>query len=232
MNRLGWIIFAAVAVLLIGGLVVYSRLSNPGANVSTVDEKTLLAASDTSGQIADRSFGKPDSKVILIEYGDFQCPSCGGAYPQIKEITEEYSDRILFIFRNFPLASIHPNARAAAAAVEAAGLQGKYWEMNNLMFENQDNWGTLNGTQRTETFRGYAESLNLDTKKFLEDVASENVTRKISFDQALGKKAGVSATPTFFLNGEKVNEEISNNVVQGDGAKLKDALNKALDSNT
>lgn len=228
MNRVGWIVFAAVIVLLIGGLVVYSRVTNPGANVSNVDEKAFVAASDANGQIADRTIGKADSKVILIEYGDFQCPSCGGAHPQIKEITEEYSDRILFIFRNFPLTSIHPNARAAAAAAEAAGLQGKYWEMHNLVFESQDDWGNLNTSQRTETFRSYAQSLNLDTEKFMTDVASENVNRKISFDQALGKKAGASATPTFYLNGEKLNEEISNNIVQSDGAKLKEALDKAL----
>lgn len=228
MNRVGWIIFGAVIVLLLGGLVLWSRLSNPSIDVSSVDANAVIAASEQNGQIADHVFGKADSKVVLIEYGDFQCPSCGNAHPQIKEVTEEYDDRVAFIFRNFPLTTIHPNARAASAAVEAAGLQGKYWEMHNLVFESQSAWQGLTGTARTDAFIGYAQGLSLDISKFTTDLSSDSVNQKISFDQAIAKKLGINATPTFYLNGEKLNDADSSAIVQGDSDKLRALLDAAL----
>jgi protein-disulfide isomerase len=228
MSKLAWIIFGSVIVLILGGLVVYSRLNSPSANVSSIDHNSIVAASDANGQIADHTFGNTDSKVVLIEYGDFQCPSCGGAHPQIKEITEEYKDKILFIFRNFPLTTIHPNARAASGAVEAAGLQGKYWEMHNLVFESLDEWNTLTGQERTDMFASYALSLELDKDRFIADMAASSINQKISFDQALGKKAAVDATPTFFLNGEQLPADVASSVVQGDTSKLKALLDSKL----
>jgi protein-disulfide isomerase len=227
-NRIGWIIFSAIIVLGLGALIVYSRLSNPSADVASVDSNSIIAASDQNGQIGDHTLGKTDSKVVLIEYGDFQCPSCGGAHPQIKEIMEEYGDRVLFIFRNFPLTSIHPNARAAAGAVEAAGLQGKYWEMHNLVFERQSDWSNLSGTERTARFTAYAEELGLDKDKFVTDLSDEAINVKISFDQALGRKADVNATPSFYLNGEKLDTATANATVQGSSTELKALLDKKL----
>jgi protein-disulfide isomerase len=214
--------------LILGALVIYSRLSNPSADVSNINSNAIAVASDQNGQIADHTFGKTDSKVILIEYGDFQCPSCGGAHPQIKELTESYKDQILFIFRNFPLTTIHPNARASSAAAESAGLQGKYWEMHNLIFENQDAWNTLVGQARTDKFTEYAVSLGIDKDKFLEGLSAKSVNQKISFDQALGKKDAVDSTPTFFLNGEKISDEVSSSTVQGDSSKLKALIDSLL----
>jgi len=227
-SRIGWIIFGAIIVLFLGGLVIYQRSTNPPLNVSDVNTNAVIAASDQNGQIADHVFGINDSKVVLIEYGDFQCPSCGNAHPKIKEITEAYKDRITFIFRNFPLTANHPNARAASGAVEAAGLQGKYWEMHDLVFESQNEWSGLAGEARTNKFTDYAISIGLDKDKFLTDVASADVNKKISFDQALGKKVNVSGTPTFVLNGEKVSTEISNDIVQSNGDQLKAAIDKLL----
>ena len=228
MSKAAWIIFGSIVVLILGGLVVYSRLNSPSANVSSADNNSIIAASDQNGQIADHTFGKTDSKVILVEYGDFQCVSCAGAHPQITEITEEYKDRILFIFRNFPLTTIHPNARASSAAVEAAGLEGKYWEMHNLVFETQSEWSSLVGTARTDKFAEYAVSLGLNKDTFVENLASKDINQKISFDQALGKKVKVEATPTFFLNGEKLTDEVSSNTVRGDTAPLKALLDAKL----
>jgi protein-disulfide isomerase len=229
MNKIAWIIFGAAIVILIGGLVIWSRINNPGIDVSAVNTDAVISASQQNGQIADHTFGKTDSKVVLVEYGDFQCPSCGGAHPQIKEVTEEYKDKVLFIFRNFPLTTIHPNARAAAGAVEAAGLQGKYWEMHNLMFESQNAWSSLTGAERTNQFVAYAQQLKLNTDQFLNDLAKESINQKISFDQALGKKLNVNATPTFYLNGEKLSEATSSAIVQGSTTELKAALDAALD---
>lgn len=228
MSKVAWIIFGSVIVLVLGALVIYSRLSSPTVDVTSVNSNAIIAASEENGNIADHTFGKTDSKVVLIEYGDFQCPSCGGAHPQIKEITEAYKDRVLFIFRNFPLTTIHPNARAAAAAVEAAGLSGKYWEMHNLIFESQDQWNTLVGSARTNKFVEYATSLGIDKDTFTKNLGLSTVNQKISFDQALGKKESVDATPTFFLNGDKISTDISSSVVQGDTEKLKALLDQKL----
>ena len=228
MSKVAWIIFGSVIVLVLGGLIAYSRLSNPSANVSSIDVNNIIVASDQNGQIADHTFGKTDGKVVLIEYGDFQCPSCGGAHPQIKTITEEYKDKILFIFRNFPLRAQHPNALAAAAAVEAAGLQGKYWEMHNLVFESQQEWSPLAANERTSKFTEYAESIGLDKERFLTDIASTPVSTKISFDQAIGKKINVNSTPTFYLNGKQLSVETSSSVVQGSTEQLKKEIDTLL----
>lgn len=228
MNKVTWIIFGVVVVLVFGGLVVYSHASNPSINVSNVDANSSISASAQNGQIADHVFGKADSKVIFIEYGDYQCPSCSGAHPQIKAATEAYKDKVAFIFRNFPLTTIHPNARAAAAASEAAGLQGKYWEMHNRLYESQADWESLTGDQRTNTFIDYASQLKLDTAKFKTDLASTAINSKISFDQALGKKIGVNATPSFYLNGKQLSSTDSGQIVQGSTTVLTGLFDKAL----
>ena len=228
MNKVTWIIFSAVVVLILGGLVVYSRMSSPSTDVSAIDANSIIAASDQNGQIADQVYGKADSKVVLIEYGDFQCPGCAAAHPQVKAAMEEYKDRVAFVFRNFPLTNIHPNARAASAAAEAAGLQGKYWEMHNRLFEAQADWETLTGEQRTNLFTSYASELSLDQDRFKTDLASTNVNTKISFDQALGKKVGVDSTPTFFLNGEKLSDEDSGQIIRGSTSALTSLFDKAL----
>ena len=226
MSKQAWIIFSVVVVALLGSLVYLS--SKDKIDVSKVDEKSVLAATDKSGNIADHVYGKKDSEVILIEYADFQCPGCAGSHPQIKAITEEYKDKIAFVFRNFPLTNAHPNARAAAAAVEAAGLQGKYWEMNNIIFENQENWKAANTDERDSLFTQYAIEAGVNKSKFENALTDANIGKKISFDQALGKKVKVTGTPSFFLNGSALGEAVTNNVIQSDGSQLKKLLDEAL----
>lgn len=199
-----WIIFVAVCVLVFGGLVFYSQRDK--IDVSSVDTNSLIAASDANGQIADHIDGNKDAKVTLIEYGDYQCPGCGAAHPKVKSLVEKYGDNIAFVFRNYPLTGIHPNARAAAAAVEAAGLKGKYWEMHNIMYESQNEWSEVSADKRGELFKGYAEQAGVKGADY--DAAlseqSAKINSKISFDQALGRKVNVTGTPTFYLNGTLV----------------------------
>lgn len=228
MNKVAWIIFGAVIVLVFGGLIIYSHSSKPSIDVSNIDTNSIIAASAQNGQIADHVFGNPDSKVVFIEYGDFQCPSCGGAFAQVKSATEAYKDKVAFIFRNFPLTTLHPNARAAAAAAEAAGLQGKYWDMHNMLYEGQADWENLSGDQRTNLFVSYATQLKLDTAKFKTDIGSTAVNSKISFDQAIGKKIDVNATPTFYLDGTKLSDTDSGQIVQGSTTVLTGLFDKAL----
>jgi protein-disulfide isomerase len=216
-SKKAWIIFAVVAVGLLAALVVVSGRGK--VDVNTINTGSILKASESSGNIADQVYGKADSKVVLIEYGDFQCPTCGKTHPIIKPLTEKYKDQIVFVFRNFPITNAHPNARAAAAAVESAGLQGKYWDMHNKLFESQSAWSDLSASDRGGYFTNAAKELGLDTDKFNTDMASTNINQKINFDQSLGKKDKVSGTPTVFLNGQNVELQTLT-----DSTKLEDLL--------
>jgi len=206
-----WVIFAAVCVILLGSLIYFSRQNQ--VNVGEVNTKSVLAASEASGNIADHTKGNKDSKVVLLEYGDFQCPGCAGAHPALKEMAEEFKEDIVFVFRNNPLTAMHPNARAAAAAAEAAGLQGKYWEMHDKLFDTQNNWTNATPEDRLGVYEGYAREVGVkDMDKFRADVQSAEVNTKINFDLALGRKDGVTATPTIFLNDQKIEGDTWQNV--------------------
>lgn len=219
MSGKAWIIFVAVCVILFGGLVFWSGRDR--VDVSGVDTNKIQPADKASGNIADHVFGNKDAKVVLVEYGDFQCPGCGSAHPAVKALSEKYEDQLAFVFRNFPLTSIHPNARAAAAAAEAAGLQGKYWEVHNALFENQDAWSSASASERSSVFAGYAQQAGLNQSEFATTLneRSVDINKKINFDIALGRKLGVSGTPTFYLNGKKLNDDQFNS---------SEALEKAL----
>jgi protein-disulfide isomerase len=223
-SKKAWIIFAAVCVLVLGSLVALSNSKK--VKVSDIDTNKVQAASEASGNIADQGFGQPDSKVVFTEYGDFQCPGCGGMHPTVKTLIEKYEGQMTFVFRNFPLTQIHPNALVAAAAAESAGLQGKYWEMHDLLFEKQDAWKNASVKERIDIFAGYAKELNLDEAKFRTDIANENVSKKVSFDLALGKKIKASSTPTFILNGKELAQD-----VWGDPTKLEAAIVDELKKN-
>lgn len=229
MGKRGWIIFSVIVIGLLVALVVASQNANPKINVTNVNENTILSAAEASGNIADHVYGNKDAKVILIEYGDYQCPACGSAHPNLKTITEEYKDQIAFVFRNYPLTTKHPNARAGSAAAEAAGLQDKYWEMSNYLYEHQDEWSPLaGGTEVTNKLVSYAETLGLDTAKFSTDMASEAVNQKISFDQALGKKINVDSTPTIYLDNTKLDNTVISDIQSGNGDKLRTLINDNL----
>lgn len=206
MSKKAWIIFAVICIAILG-VLVYASGKNK-VNIGDVDINKIQSASQQSGNIADHVFGKADSKVVLIEYGDFQCPGCGNAYPNIKKVTEKYKDQTAFIFRNFPLSTLHPNARAAAAAAEAAGLQGKYWEMHDMLYENQSQWSSLASDARGDFFSNYAKNLSINVDTFKTDFASSKANQKINYDIEVGKKAKVDATPSIFLNGKAVDQAV------------------------
>lgn len=205
MSSKTWIIFVGACLLLLGGLVVLGNQNK--LDVSSVDQAKIQQPKEDSGGIGDHVFGNKDSKVTLIEYGDFQCnPGCKDLHDNMKPImqSEEYKNKFRFVYRNFPITSIHPNTLIASASAEAAGLQGKYWEMWSIIFDNQAEWSGADSSQRGGMFEGYAKSVGLDMDKYAADMAGEKLSKKISYDQALGGDAGVTGTPTVFLNGEKV----------------------------
>lgn len=228
MNKIGWIIFSVVVVLVLGGLVAWTRIANPPIDLTGVENNSVVAASDQNGNIADHTKGSESNKILLIEYGDYQCPSCGDAYPNVNTLMEEYGDDVTLVFRNFPLTAIHPNARAAAAVAEAAGLQGKFWEMHDKLYVSQNDWSGLDASKRTTVFNSYAQDLGLDMDKFNADVAGKETGQKINFDMALGKSVDVAATPTFFLNGKKLDDATSSAIVQGDLTAIKAQLDELI----
>lgn len=222
MTRSRWIIFAVIVIATLVGLVAFSRKDR--VDVGSVDHTVVV----TEGDTADHVYGNPDAKVTIIEYADFQCPGCQAAAPKLGEIKETYKESVRFVFRHFPLTSIHPNALIAAYAAEAAGQQGKFWEMHDLLFENQAAWSQLGTSERTEKFREYAGQLQLDLSKFDADLTSKRISGKISYDRALANKIGVNSTPTVYVNGEKLSNDEISDVVQKDGQLLRDKLDKAI----
>lgn len=218
MTRTRWIIFGLICIFALAGIVFFNKKDS--VDVSATDPAKII-----TGTNGDHVFGKADAKVVLFEYGDFQCPGCGGAYPQLKTITEKYKDKVAFVFRNFPLTSIHPNALAAATAAEAAALQGKYWEMHDKLYETQNDWSSVSPANRGQVFLGYARDLGLNTDKFTTDMSSQTVADKIARDRALGTKLDVSSTPTLYVNDQKVDAATITSVVQSNG----DLLTKKLD---
>ncbi len=224
MTRSRWIIFALICIVTVGGLILLSKKDS--VNVTDMDPSKAVSESETS--IGDHIYGNKAAKVVLIEYGDFQCPGCGGAFPQLKTLKETYKDKIAFIFRNYPLTAIHPNALSAATAAEAAGLQGKYWEMHDKLYENQTAWSGIDPGKRTDIFTGYAKDIGLDTKKFQSDLSDQKVAAKISRDRALGNKLGVNSTPTLYLGSEQLDNETVTDLIQGTGKKIMDKIDAKL----
>jgi protein-disulfide isomerase len=227
MNRTIWIVIGVVCLLGLGGLVAFTKQGE--TNVDNVDAATIIQSSN--GSIGDRTTGKSDAKVIVFEYADYQCPGCGAAFSTTKTIQDTYKDKVAFVFRNFPLTSIHPNALAAASVAEAAGQQGKFWEMHDLLFTQRSAWVNLSADQRGSVFVGYAQQLGLDTAKFTSDQSSKLVSEKINFDRALGSKVGVNSTPSFFIGSTKIDATTTDEVINGKAdsfmSKLDDALRAA-----
>ena len=142
----------------------------------------------------DHAEGPADTPLTLVEYGDYQCPYCGAAYPVVKRLQKTLGMKLQFVFRNFPLTQAHPYALMAAEAAEAAALQGKFWEMHDLLFEQQ----TL---LKPEIIPSWAERIGLDLEKFGNDIRQGVVEKRIKEDRQSGIRSGVNGTPTFFING-------------------------------
>ncbi len=144
----------------------------------------------------DHMQGDPDAPVTLVEYGDYECPHCGRAYPIVKRVQKHFGKRLLFVFRNFPLTQIHPHAESAAEAAEFAATRDKFWEMHDALFENQDRLGF-------ELYEELAEQLGLDPIALTAALDSGEFTDRVRADFNSGIRSGVNGTPTFFINGQR-----------------------------
>jgi protein-disulfide isomerase len=141
----------------------------------------------------DHAQGPPTAMVTLVEYGDYQCPSCLQAYPIMLDIQEHMGERMRLVFRNFPLTTIHPDAQNAAEAAEAAGAQGKFWEMHHYLFEHQSRLDDV-------ALLSYAGDIGLDVARFMADLESHRFAPRVHEDFVSGVRSGVNGTPTFFIN--------------------------------
>ena len=160
----------------------------------------------------DHAEGPADAPITLVEYGDYQCPYCGAAYPVVQRLQKTLGKKLRFVFRNFPLTQAHPYAMIAAESAEAAALQGKFWELHDLLFEQQT-------FLEPDILPLWAKKIGLDVKKFGQDIAAGAITKRIKEDRQSGIRSGVNGTPTFFINGTR-----------HDGAPDYDSLLEALES--
>jgi protein-disulfide isomerase len=142
----------------------------------------------------DHIQGPTDAAVTLIEYGDYECPYCGAAYPIVKEVQARMGESLRFVFRNFPITTAHPHAEQAAEAAEAAAVQGSFWEMHDLLYENQQRLGE-------EDLHAYADQLGLEVEPFDQELAEHVHAERVHEDFMSGVRSGVNGTPTFYING-------------------------------
>ena len=185
------IIVATVAI--IGGALFFLSGKSP---VTTQKADPTLLIRDDSYKTSTVS-----AAVTLVEFGDYQCPACGAYHPVVKQLLADFKDSLTFVFREFPL-PMHPNGPISALAAQAAGKQGKYWEMHNVLYEKQSEWSL--GTTAREVILGYAKDIGLDVSKFTKDLDSAEIKSIVDRDVQDGNALGVNSTPTFYLNGEKL----------------------------
>ena len=183
--------FVLGLIILIVGLFAYYFYATSG--VSTVANKDIVIST------TDHVRGKPDAKLTLVEFGDFQCPACAAYEPLVPA---DNKDVLKVVFRHFPLTQMHQNALMGAKAAEAAGMQGKFWEMHDMLYDKQKEWSL--GLNARDIIMGYAVTLKLDTKKFSDDLNSKAIEDKILAELKEGTQLDVQGTPTFFLNGRRL----------------------------
>jgi protein-disulfide isomerase len=169
------------------------------------------------------TMGPVTAPVKLEEFGDFECPPCGQFHPVLQKMHDEFGDRLQVTFREFPLTALHPHAVSAASAAEAAGLQGKFWEMHHLLYDNQKAWHEQFDVR--PTFEGYAKQIGIDVEQFKRDINSDVVASRITEDGKRARSFNVGGTPTLFMNGREMPFET---IINGD--KFRAAIKQELES--
>ena len=164
--------------------------------------KKDLPAAEVSISVTDHVRGARSGKVTLVEFGDFQCPACGAYETIVRQLEADNKDTLKVVFRHFPLTQIHQNALPAAKAAEAAALQGKFWEMHDMLYDKQAEWSK--GLNARDYFLTYATILGLNTVTFTKDMESKAVEEKILAEYKEGVALGIQGTPTFFINGKMI----------------------------
>lgn len=203
-------IIALVSIFIVVGGALFLG-NTPSTPKSKAVSENVLVTKDSE------KIGSSSAKVTVVEFADFQCPACAAWAPTVSDIVQNNPDDVLLVFRHFPL-QIHANAQAAAAAAEAAGKQGKFWDMYKILYQNQSEWSEEKDP--TALFETYAKKLELDIEQWKKDMKSTAVLDEIKKDIADGYKAEVNQTPTFFVNNERVDTSSFDNLSQ----KVSEAL--------
>ena len=206
-----WLSIIVGIGLIVGGMIYFVSRQNPALINSSATIESAFASDDWIK-------GNKDAKTILIEYSDFQCPACAFYYPLLKKISEEFGDNLAIVYRHFPLPN-HQGAKPMAYAAEAAGKQGKFWEMHDMIFDNQSKWVAQSQSKIKDIAVEYAKSLELNIEQFEKDFGSKEIEQKVEGHYRDGIKAGINSTPTFFLNGQMLQsprnyDELRNIIIQ------------------
>jgi len=218
MNRyLPFVIVAVVALATIGSGAMLYRAKRP--HVSSIPEDKTFSAK--SGAESPHIRGNPEAPVTLEEYGDFQCPPCGMFATFLGQLEKEYDSHLRVVFRNFPL-TMHEHAREAALAAEAAGLQGRFWEMHDVLYREQETWSKAPNVR--ELFESYAGTIGLDLDKFKKDMDGEQARARVEADRQRGESLGIQITPTVFINNQPLDPKDKN--PEGIRAEINAALEK------
>ena len=202
--------FISVILIVSAGILIF-MLAKGGTTITTSQNGSVKGTSaigkghDLGSRVdpTDSVEGNPNATVVLIEYSDFQCPECKLYYPLVRDLSNKYKDNVAIVYRHYPLVDKHKNAVAAAKAAEAAGKQGKFWEMSYILFDHQDEWKDLGDSSKA--FGDYAQSLGLNLDTFKTDLNDPRIDEKIENNVTSGDAIGLSGTPTFVLNGKIVN---------------------------
>lgn len=200
-----------IGVLLVAfcGLIGLSWAQNQAAvDYSVYELHAVNEADENSGYLAENIEGNPNAPVLLFEYGDYQCTACAPMNPYINDLVEEYDGKLAVVFRTY-IMSYHENGTAATSAANAAAIQGYWKPYKDLLYSNQSEWYYADGTERQELFEKYFEQATNgegDLEKFRSDMASKEVAQKITFDTALSDRVGLEWTPTFYLDGELMDQ--------------------------
>lgn len=219
---LPFIIVGAVALATLGGGTMLYRAKRP--HLLTIRPDKAVAGKSAAEAIHVR--GNPAAPVTLEEFGDYQCPPCGNMAGFIDQLVKEYHPNLKLVFRNLPLA-VHRYAREAALAAEAAGLQGRYWEMHDVLYREQAVWSKADNAR--DLFDSYAGMLGLNLNQFKKDMGSEKARERVESDQERANSLGVRSTPTVFINNQEVapNEKTPNGLRAKIDAALKQKSSKA-----
>ncbi len=201
------IIIGIIVVVAIGiGAYFVIDGNNKATDFDDYDFYSVIEANKDNGNIGDHVKGSADAPVLIFEYADFQCPGCASINPRVNKAIEESDGKLAVVYRSY-LLSYHQNGTAAASAAEAAGLQGYWKEYADKLFSEQAEWEYATGSERTELFNKYFEEVTNgegDLDKFNKDIASDAVSKKISFDMGIGKRIDIGGTPAFYVDGQLI----------------------------
>jgi protein-disulfide isomerase len=204
-SPLPFVLIGAVLIAVIAAVVLMSRPSasnsTPAPTNSSPGQTPTQRQAPQPGAPNPHSRGMPTARITVEEFSDFQCPACGALEPGLRRVIKDYEDRVIFVFRNYPL-QMHKYAFIASRAAEAAGAQGKFWEMHDMLYDNQKEWS--DSMEPRVQFDSYATRLGLDVQKFKADMERQDLADRVKNDLLRGNSLGVKGTPTVYLNGREL----------------------------